>query len=72
MSSSMKAAIHLGLNYAENLETYKNTNFEQIQNLFNVTETLILETSEDILNVKTIESTSPCWTRSTLSHDQVI
>ena len=59
MSSSMKAAIHLGLNYAEDLETYKNMNFEQIQNLFNITET-ILEQSEDVLNVKTIESTSPC------------
>ena len=60
MSSSMKAAIHLWLNYAENLESNKNMNFEQIQNLFNITETLIVEQSEDILNVKTIERTSPC------------
>ena len=35
MSSSMKAAIELGLNYTENLEAYKKTNFEQVQNLFN-------------------------------------
>ena len=28
MSSTMKAAIHLGPNYTENVEVYKNTNFE--------------------------------------------
>ena len=36
------------------------------------TEICVLEHSEEILTVKTIESTSPSWTRSTLSHDQVI
>ena len=39
VSSSMKAAIHLGLNYTEKLEAHKNTNFEQNQNLFNITKT---------------------------------
>ena len=72
MSSSMKAAIHLGQNYLANLEVYKNTNFEEIQSLVNITQKLILEHSEEILNVHTIESTSLSWTRSTLSHDQVI
>ena len=71
MSSSMTAAIRFGLNYTENVEAYKKTNFEQVQNLFNVTKTLILEHSEEILNVKTIGSTSPAWTRLTLSHDKV-
>ena len=72
MSSSMKAAIHLGPNYSENLEVYKNTNFEEIQSLFKITQKLFLEHSEVIVNVNTIESPSPSWTRSTLSHDQVI
>ena len=72
MASSMKAAIHLGPNYLVNLEVYKNTNFEEIQSLFNITQKLIVEHSEEILNVHTIESTSPSWTRSELSHDQVI
>ena len=31
-----------------------------------------MEHSEEILNVQTIESASPSWTRSTLAHDQVI
>ena len=71
MSSSMKAAIHLGPNCLANLEVYKNTNFEDIQSLFNITQKLTLEHSEEILNVNTIHSTSPSWTRSVLSHDQV-
>ena len=65
MSSSVKkAAIHLGPNYVANLEVYKNTNFEEIQSLFNSTQKLILEHSEEILNVNTIESTSTSWTKA--------
>ena len=72
MASFMKAAIHLGPNYLANLEISKNTNFEEIQNLFNITQKLILEHSEEILNVPTMHSTSPSWTRSVLSHDHLI
>ena len=43
MSSSMRAAIHLGLNHEENLETYKNMNFEQIETLFNITKKIDIE-----------------------------
>ena len=49
MSSSMKAAIHFGPNYLVNQEVYKNTNFEEIESLFNITQKLILEHSEEIL-----------------------
>ena len=68
----MKAAIHLGSNYLAILEVYKNTNFKEIQSLFNIKQKLILEHSELILNVNTIDSASPSWTRPVLSHDQVI
>ena len=68
----MKAAIHLGPNYLTNLEVYKNTNFDENPISFNITPKLILEHSEEILDVHTIESTSPSWTRSVLSHDEVI
>ena len=63
----MKPAIHLEPNNLASLEVYKNTNFEEIQSLFN-----ILEHSEEILKVHPIESTPLPRTRSTLSHDQVI
>ena len=72
MSSSMKAAIHLGPNYLANSEIYKNTKFEDIESVFNITQKLAKEHSEEILNVNTIESASPSWKRSVLSHDQVI
>ena len=65
MSSATKAVIHLGPNYTENLEVFKNTNFEEIQSSFGITQRLMLEHSDEI-------STAPSWTRSTLSHDQVI
>ena len=72
MASSMKAAIHLGPNYLANLDVHKNINFEEIQSLFNITQKLMLEHSEEILNVNTVDSASLSWTRSVLSHDQVI
>ena len=67
MSSSVGAAIRLGPNCLANLEVHKNTNFKENQSLFNTTQKQIVEHS-----VHTLESTSPSWTRSTLSHDQVI
>ena len=51
---------------------YKNAKFEEIQNLFDITQKLIWDHQGEILNVKPIGSTDPSWTRSTLSHDQVI
>ena len=72
MSSAMKAAIHLGPSYTENLEFYKNANFEKVQNLFNITQKLMWDHQGEILNVKFVESTDPSLTRSTLSHDQAI
>ena len=53
MSSSMKAVIHLGPNFSDNLDVYKNTNFKEIQNLCNIIEKLVLDHSQEILNVHT-------------------
>ena len=72
MSSSMKPSIHLGPNCLANLEVYKIPKLEEIDSLFNITQKLILEHSEEILNVKPLESSSPSWTGSVLSHDQAI
>ena len=47
MFSSMKEAFHDESN--------------EIQSWFNITQRLILEHSEEILNVKTVESASPSW-----------
>ena len=61
MCSSMKAAIHLGPNYVSNSEIYKNAKFEDIESVFNITQKLVIERSEEILNVKCLEYSSPSW-----------
>ena len=72
MTSSMKAAFHLGPNYLSNSEVYKNTKFEEIESLFTITQKLVMEHSEEVLNVKCLEYSSPSWARSALSKDQAI
>ena len=47
-------------------------NSEEIENSFNITQKLTLEHSEEILDVKPLESSPPSWMRSVLSHDQAI
>ena len=61
----------LGQNYERNLETYKSTNFEQVENLFSMTQNVVVDNSTETLNVKKINCRSLCWTRSTQAHDQV-
>ena len=41
MSTTLKASVHLGPNYTEILELYRNTNFEGLKNLFGITQRLI-------------------------------
>ena len=45
MTSLMKAAIHTGPNSLSNSEIYKNTKFEEIESLFNITPKLVMEHS---------------------------
>ena len=63
---------HLGTDYLANSEIYKNTKFEENQSLFNITQELAMEHSEEILNVTCLEYSSPFWARLVLSHDQAI
>ena len=71
MSASMKAAIHMGPDCIKILEVCQNTNFEELQNLFDITQKLVHKQRE-ILNVRMIECASPSWTRSSLAQDQAI
>ena len=50
----------------------ENKKFENIENVFNITQKFIKDHSEEILNVKTLDSHPPSWTRSTLFDDNVI
>ena len=48
------------------------TKFEEVESLFNITQKLVMEHSEEILHVKCLEYSSPSWARAVLSHDQTI
>ena len=72
MSTTTKAAVHLGPNCNDNLEVFRNTNFEELKNFFDITQRLILEHEVEILNVSTIDWKASSWTRSARMHDQVI
>ena len=50
----------------------RNTNFEELKMLFDITLRLIVEESFELLNVSTTENTCSLWIRSTLCHDQAI
>ena len=71
MLASKKATIHEGPDCTEILEVHKNTNFEELQDFFDITRKLVHNQAE-ILNVKMIECASPSWTRSSLAHAQAI
>ena len=58
MSSSMKAAIHLRPYYLATSEIYKNTKFEEIESLFNITQKLVMEHSEEILHAECLKYSS--------------
>ena len=61
MSSSVRAAIHLGQTYTENMAVVRNVYVEEIKNVFGITQRLVLGNSEEILNVRVIESQDPSW-----------
>ena len=46
--------------------------FENIENVFNITQKLIKEHSEVLLNVRSPDYSSPSWTRSALINDKAI
>ena len=71
MLTTMKASVHIGPNYNENLVACRNTNFKELRTLFDITQRLILEHAFEILNVATILWRFTPWMRSTLCHDQV-
>ena len=72
MSTTMKSAVRVGLQYQENLVAFKNTNFEELKTLFDITLRLIVEQSSEILSVSTMIYMFSPWMRTTLCHDQDI
>ena len=65
-------AIHLGQNYNENMAVFWNVYEEEIKYLFSIVQRLVFEISEEILNVKTIDSNDPSWIKTKISHPRMI
>ena len=72
MSITMKSLVHLGPEHQQNRIACRNTNFEEIKTLFDITLRLIVNISFEILNLSTMTNDFYLWMRSTLCHDQVI
>ena len=70
-ASSMKAALHMDPSYATDLEVLTNSDLENIESLFNITNMMIGGNSE-IKNVFSMGAASPLWENSTLLNDQTI
>ena len=64
MSASMRAAVHLGPTYLENMAVFKDMQVEEFTNLFSITQRLLLETSEEIKNVMANGSIDPSWLKA--------
>ena len=65
MSTTMKAAVLLGHKYNDNSVTNRNTDFEELKTLFDISQRLILDQDFEILNVSSIELKFTPWMRST-------
>ena len=72
MAASMKAAIHLGPDFLVNLEIDKNTRFENMETVFNITQKMNKSTFRRNSECESPENSSPSWTRSILVNDQAI
>ena len=72
MSATMKAAVHLGQDFSDNLRITRNTDFEKVEQLFDISQKLILNQSEDIFGISTIDWNTIPWMRTTLLHDRAV
>ena len=61
MSATLKATIHLGLDHNANLFTYKNTDFEELKTLFDITQKPTLEQKHEMTQIPTTERHVTPW-----------
>ena len=69
MSVNLQAAVHLGKDYAENLNFIQNHSKRTLKQLFNVTEKLIRD-QKDISGIPVINWQQLMWQRTTLLTDK--
>ena len=73
MSSALQASVFMGKNYSDNWHSIKNTEDLTMKQMFDVSEKLISEQSDEIYGVKTINWEDSSWKYlSLISDEQVI
>ena len=72
MSSTMQASVFMGKNYMENLHSIKNTEDLTMKQMFNISEKLISEQSDEIYGVKTIDWENSSWKHLSLIGDEEV
>ena len=68
----MRAGIHLGQHYIQNMAVFKNMHVEESKNVSSITLRLVLENSEEIMNARVIDSSDPSWAKTKISHPQAL
>ena len=71
-SAIMKAAVHLGQDYQQNLCTTKDTDFEKVRTLFDISQKFILDHKDEIFGISTIELNTVPWMRTILLFDKAM
>ena len=72
MSSTMQASIFMGKNYLEILHSIKNTEDLTMKQMFDISEKLISEQSDEIYEVKTINWEDSSWKHLSLIGDEEV
>ena len=72
MSATVTAAVHLEQDFQESLRTTKNTDFEKVKQLFDISQELIVNQKNELCGMSTIEWNTIPWMGTTLPHDRAV
>ena len=72
MSSTLQASVFMEKNYSDNLHSIKNTEDLTMKQMFDVSEKLITEQSDEICGVNTIDWEHSSWKYFSLVGDEQV
>ena len=72
MSSTLQASVFMGKNYSDNLHSIKNTEDLTMKQMFDISEKLISEQSDEIYGVNTINWEDSSWKHLSLVGDEQV
>ena len=73
MSSTLEASVFMGKNYSEHLHSIKNTGKDlTLKQMFDISEMMILEQSDEILSVSQISWEDSSWKQFSLVNDEEV